>query len=67
MIYTLTDSICLDVSVLSVFLTFGHSDFINICKSNVDKTSYPNLALYQHQISSSDLPQRKRPSFRNHA
>ena len=45
MIYTLTDFICLDVSILLAFLIFCLSDFINNCKSNVDIVSNHNLAL----------------------
>ena len=36
MIYTRTDFACLNISILSVFLIFCLSDFINNCKSNDD-------------------------------
>ena len=36
MIYILVDFICLDISILKVFLIFCLSDFIDNCKSPVD-------------------------------
>ena len=56
MIYTLTDSICLDISILLTFLVFCLSEFINNCKSNVDIIPKSNLAFYHNQISSPDSP-----------
>ena len=67
MIYTLTDFICLDISILLAFLMFYISDFINNCMPKVDIITNPNLALCQYQIFSPGSPNRKRPSFRTHA
>ena len=67
MIYLLADFVCLDPSILLVFLIFCLSDFIDNCKSNVDTISNPNLANYYHQISSLDSPDSKSLSFRTHA
>ena len=67
MIYTLTDFFCVDMSILLAFLIFCLCDFLNNCKSKVDNITNCNLALYQYQISSPDLPNRKRPSFRTDA
>ena len=50
MIYTLTDFVCLDVSMLLVFFIFCLSDIINNCKSNNDIISNLNLDIYNHQI-----------------
>ena len=67
MIYTLTDLICLDNSILLISLIFCRSDFIKNCKSNVDNISKTNLAVYHNKISSSYSPDSKSPSFRTHA
>ena len=67
MIYTLAVSICLDISVLLVFLISSVSDFINNCKSNVVTTHSPNLALNQYQISSPYSPDGKSLSDETHA
>ena len=58
MIYTLTDSFCLDLSILLAFPKFCRSDFSINCKSKVDKITIANLALYQNEIFSPDPPDR---------
>ena len=60
MIYTLTDFVCLDISVLLIFLVFCLSDFINNCKSQVDTLSKVNLAVYHNKVSSQSSPDRKK-------
>ena len=67
MIYTLTDFICLHISILLTFLVFCLVDFINICKSKKDTISKSNLTVYHKWISSPDSPDSKSPSFGIHA
>ena len=67
MIYTLTDFICLDISVLFIFLVFCLSDSINNCKPNVDIILKPDLAISQNKIPSPHLPDSESLSFRTHA
>ena len=66
-IRSLTDFICLDISLLLAFSIFCLSDFINICKSKVDNTTNFNLALHQNYVSLPDSPDRRRLSFQFHA
>ena len=62
MICTLTDFVCLDNSVLSIFLLFCLPDYNQNCKSNVNF----NSAVYQYQQTSSpDLSDRKNPFLSN--
>ena len=51
MINTLTDLICLEISMLLIFLMFWLSDFIINSQSNVDIISKSNLAFYHNKIS----------------
>ena len=67
MIYTLIDFICLDISILLIFLVFCLSDFIDNCKSPVDIISKTNLTVYNNKVSSQHSPDKKSPSFRTHA
>ena len=67
MIYTLTDFICLDISILLAFLVFCLVDFINICKSKIDTISKSNLTVYHKRISLPDSRDSKNPSFGTHA
>ena len=67
MIYTSTDPICLDISILLIFLIFCLSDFNNNCKSNVDIILKPNLTIYRNMISSPFSLDSKSPSFGTHA
>ena len=67
MIYSLTDFICLDISILLMFLIFCLSDFIDNCKSPVHIISKTNLSVYNNKVSSQYSPDRNSPSFRTHA
>ena len=67
MIYTVMDFICLDGSLLLIFLIFFLSVFIDNCKSPVDITSKTNSSVYNNKVSSQYSPDRKSPSFRTHA
>ena len=67
MIYALTDFICLDISILLIFLILCLSDFIDNCKSPVDTISETNLSFTNDKVFSQNSPDRKSPSFRTHA
>ena len=67
MIYTLTDFICLNISILLIFLMFCLSDFIDNCKSPVDTFSETNSFVYNNKVSSQYSLDRNSPSFRTHA
>ena len=67
MIYTLTDFVCLDVSIQLIFLIICLSGFIDNCKSPVDIISKTNLSVYNNKVSSQYSPDRKSLSFRTHA
>ena len=67
MIFTLTDLICLDISILLIFLIFCLSDFIDNCKLPVDTVSKTNLSINNNKFSSQYSPDRKNPSSRKQA
>ena len=67
MIYTLTDFICLDVSIRFISVIFCLSDFNDICKSPVDTISRTHLSNNNNEVSSQHSPDRKSPFFRTHA
>ena len=60
MIYISIDFICLDLSILLLYLTFCLSEEINNCKTPVDIVSKSNLAAYSNKVSSPHLPDRKK-------
>ena len=67
MIYTLVDFICLDNSILLIFVIFCLSDFIDNCESPVDIIYKTNSFGYNNKVSSPYSPDRISPSFRTHA
>ena len=60
MIYTSTGFICLDISILLVFLIFCLSDFNNNRKSNVDTIPKTKLAVFHNKVSSPRSSDRKK-------
>ena len=67
MIYTSTDFICLDVSLLLIFLIICLSDITDICVSSVDIIFKTNSSVYNNKVSPQFSPDRKNPSFRTRA
>ena len=66
MIHALVDLICLDISILLIFVIFCLSDFIDKCKPPVNIIYKNNSSVY-NTVSSQYSPDRKSPSFRTHA
>ena len=59
MICTQIQFVCLDISILLIFLMFCFSEFMDICKSPVDIISETNLSIYNNKASSQYSPDRK--------
>ena len=69
MIYTLTDFICLDISIQITLLIFCLSDFIDNCKPPVGTISKTRLSNNNNKVSSQFSSDKKALpfEFRTHA
>ena len=67
MIYTVTDFICLDISILLIFLIYCLSVFSDNCETPVDIIAKTNLSVYINKDCSQNSPDRKGRSFPTHA